>query len=154
MITKDLKDTVTQTPSNLSPPPYDPEPEEPLAWKQSLDGLQQQIAVYQSAEESGDSQVIEQEAPKVASAMRKVGDSHTDPEVKAVWYKKANKFLRSKGEKRHEVLQEVGAVIVGLIKLPFALAGCALCVAGGIINAVGSVITGIGDALRGASPER
>jgi hypothetical protein len=127
---------MTDTPS---PPPYEE------TWKQSLNDLQQQMTVYETAQRSGDDHVIEQEAPKVASAMRTVGDNHTDPKVKAVWYKKADKFLRSKGTARHGVLQEVGKVVCAVVTMPCALAGCVLCLAGNIVRGVGSGIIGLGE---------
>ena len=123
------------------------------AWTQSLNGLQQQMAAYEIAQRSGDDRAIEEEAPKVALAMRQVGDSHTDPKVKAVWYKKANKFLRSNGKARRNTLKEVGHVVVTLVRLPFVLTGVALYVAGNIVQGVGSLISGIGELVAGKTPE-
>jgi hypothetical protein len=133
---------ITKT-DTIGPPSYEE------AWTQSLNTLQQQIAVYETAQRSGDDKAVEQEAPKVASAMRQVGDSHTDPKVKAVWYKKADKFLRSKGAARQKVLQEVGKILVTLITIPFALTGWIICVVGDIVRGVGSGIVGLGEFIGG-----
>jgi hypothetical protein len=126
---------VTKT-DTIAPPSYDE------AWTQSLNDLQEQMAIYETARRSGDEKAIEEEAPKVALAMRQVGDSHTDPKVKAVWYTKADKFLRSKGAARHGILQEVGSVMVTFLTLPFSLTCC-------MIGAVGHVIRGVGSGIVG-----
>jgi len=90
----------------------------------------------------------------VASAMRNVGDSHADPKVKAVWYKKADKFLRSNKARRHKIVQEVGNVVVFLIMFPIAMAGYALCAAGNIVRGVGSAIVGLGEFVTGSESDR
>jgi hypothetical protein len=126
---------ITKT-DTIDPPSYEE------TFTQSLNGLQQQMAVYETAQRSGDEKVIEQEAPKVALAMRQVGDSHTDPKVKAEWHKKADKFIRCKGAARQGVLQDVGKVVVTVITMPFALTCCMMCATGSAIRGVGKFITG------------
>jgi hypothetical protein len=137
-----------QKTDTASPPSYEE------TWKQSLNGLQQQMAEYQAVQRSGDDQAIGQEAPRVASAMRNVGDSHTDPKVKVVWHKKAEKFLRSNRATRHGIVHDVGKIAVGVILLPFAVVGCALCTAGNIVRGVGSGIVGVGEFVLGRDKDR
>ena len=134
---------ITKTHFDHEAPPYE------AAWTQSLNGLQQQIAAYETAQRSGDVRAIEEEAPKVALAMRQVGDSHTDPKVKAVWYKKAFKFLRSKAAARRAVLEEIEDGVIALIRLPFALTGGVICVAGHVVRGVGEAIVGVGEFIAG-----
>ena len=135
MITKTDTDSDT-----LSPPAYEE------AWAQSLNNLQQQMVVYETAQRIGDEKIMEQEAPKVADAMRHVGDSQTDPKVKAVWYKKADNFLRSNKSDRHGILREVGKVAVGVITFPFAMTCC-------MISATGSAIRGVGEFVSGSGKD-
>jgi hypothetical protein len=136
---------IVQKPDNhtTNPPSYEE------TWKQSLNGLQQQVAEYETVQRSGDDQAIENEVPRVASAMRNVGDSHTDPEVKVVWHKKADKFLRSSRATRSRIVQDVGKLVIGVISIPFSVVGCALCTAGNIVRGVGSGIVGLGEFLSG-----
>jgi len=131
----------------LDPPAY----EEPT--QQSLNGLQQQIEVYEVAQRRGDDRVTEEEVQKVAAAMRNVGDSQTDPKVKAEWYKKADKLTRSDKSTRHRLLKDVKKLVLCLVTIPCSVVGIALSFAGGILRTVGSVLSGAGDVLRGRELE-
>jgi hypothetical protein len=116
-------------------------------WKESINDLQTQIVKYNQASEGNNSNESGKEAEKVVNAMKRAGDSHPDPKVQKVWYKRAEEFARGNREEKTTMLEDIGKGLVILIATPFALAGAAIFAAGAIVYGAGSLITGLGKAM-------
>jgi hypothetical protein len=118
------------------------------AWKASLDYLQERMVVYAGASKRrDDDQEAEAEAEKVAAAMRRVGDSHTDPNVKKVWHEKADDFSKASPSERVTLFDDIGKGLLILLATPFALAGGAIFAAGAILYGAGMLVKGLGNVL-------
>ncbi|KAF9463985.1 hypothetical protein BDZ94DRAFT_1257321 [Collybia nuda] len=127
------------------PPPYE------KIGKERLEELQTQIAVYNETEQRGDAAATEEEAQRVASAMRNVGDSQKDPKVKKEWYRRSEKFTRAANSARKGITKEVESTVIGILSIPFRVAGTVLSIAGGILHGVGGLLVGVGDVVKGGS---
>ncbi|GLB38068.1 hypothetical protein LshimejAT787_0411190 [Lyophyllum shimeji] len=130
-----------------SPPPY-----EVAVRTDAAHNLHRSMTAYQEAEEAG-REPSEDEAKRIAEAMRDVGDQHPDPKAKGDWHKRAEKFMRATKPARRGILRETGGIIGALLSIPCVLVGTALHIAGEAVHAAGSVLGGIGDAVMGDSKD-
>jgi len=116
-------------------------------WKESVDHLQKQMMVYQQTSEMGDNKATEEEAQKAAEAMRRVGDSHTNPNVRREWCERAEAFQRGNKNERSSMFGDIGKGLLIILATPIALAGAAIFGTGAILYGTGSLIKGLGDLM-------
>ena len=127
-----------------------PSPEEET-WVASLDSLKRQMVIYENISKGGDNRMAEAEAQKVVAAMRKVGDSHTDPKVRKEWYGKADKFANASSSERAGLFDDIWKGLLILLATPFKLAGAILFAAGEILHGTGMLVKGLGNVLTGGA---
>jgi hypothetical protein len=147
--------TITATPlptsANMTRTSGPSPPKEEENWKASLQHLHKRMGVYDGASKRIDypeaEAEAEAEAEKVAAAMRRVGDNHTDPDVKKVWYEKADNFATASPSERATLFDDIGKGLLILLATPFALAGAAIFSAGAILYGTGMLVKGLGNVL-------
>jgi len=117
-------------------------------WQGALQNLQHDLAAYDTAKnKGGDVAVVEEEEKKLVKAMKRVGNSHPDPQVRDHWLQKALSFEKGNKKDKTNILQDLGKGLGILLLTPVALAGAAMFGAGAIIYGVGSFIKGLGNLL-------
>ncbi|OBZ68939.1 hypothetical protein A0H81_11049 [Grifola frondosa] len=109
-------------------------------WKAALTKVQNEIKRYQRAKREGNKEEKEEAARNIPEYMRRAGDLHTDPDVKAKFYRNAEEFAAGDDEARDKMLHPFVQGLIILLAAPFA-------VAAGIIYGTGKLIEGIGKAL-------
>ncbi|KAG5647406.1 hypothetical protein DXG03_000477 [Asterophora parasitica] len=144
-----IKSSTSSTPAvdsndEPSPPPYEGHD----AWPQSVHHLQQQIEDYHETEEQG-REPTEAQAQQVVDAMRGVGDTHPNPNVRRDWYQRADTFSRATRSVRRWAVRESRGVIGTLLHIPIAVVGLAFRIVGGVLHAAGSILEGLGGAPPG-----
>lgn len=122
------------------------DPQQELRWKEALKNFEYLMEIYKERARRGT--VSDQDVEQVVKAMKRVADSHTDPQVKEDWRRKAEKFREGTGEDRDGVLEEIGKGFAKLLITPFLLAGAALFAVGEIVGGVGSILKGFGRLTR------
>jgi hypothetical protein len=110
-----------------------------------LEDLHWRLASLERArtERSVDKTEFANQRDQVYSTMRRVSEIHPDPVVRYEYRIKAEEIKKSKGGAMRNIGVGLGVIILS----PFALAGAALLLSGGIIAASGEAIVHIGHAL-------
>jgi hypothetical protein len=118
---------------------------EEQVWKQSLDVLEKQVVVYENTSKQGDDEATVTATMGVAEAMRRVGDSFIDPEVKRKWHDWANKFSIGHPEERESTLVDAKKGLFLLIATPFAVVGASIFAVGAMLYGAGLVVKSLGN---------
>src|ERR1700728_4841263 len=118
-------------------------------WQAALKSLKADLNNYEAAQKSNDESLKKKEGLNIIESMRRIGDSHPDPNMRDYWKKKAEEFTQSDETGKEHILAGVGKGLAILLITPFALVAGVLFGAGRLVYGAGDLVKGIGTVLTG-----
>jgi len=116
-------------------------------WKAALQDMHIKFKEYNAAKKKGKDDAEEEK--QVVKAIKRVADSHPDPQVRVHWQQRAESFQNGDDNAKTHILEDIGKGLGILLITPFALVAAVLFGAGAVIYGVGSVVKGLGNLLTG-----